>query len=333
MSLPYERAAPSDAAVITDPAEFTSLKPEWQALWRRSARATPFQSPDWLIAWWDIFAPGELFILTLRQEGRLVALAPLYREGRRLLPIGISLSDYQDILIDPEFLDIALEGLGDALADLRDVDTLVFDEVKPDALALGLSISSWREHLGSASPCPILPLPDRVESLKLTVPVMRLRHLHTARRRVARRGDSAILEGDVDNAGALLADLARLNALHWDSKQSVFSDPRVAAFHAAAMPAMMQAGVVRLYALTINDAVAGVYYGFCHNGIAYAYLGGYDPEYAFESPGAVLIGYAMEAAIRDGCGQFDFLRGNEAYKYEWGAADRFNLRFTLSRNG
>jgi len=40
---------------------------------------------------------------------------------------------------------------------------------------------------------------------------------------------------------------------------------------------------------------------------------------------------AIEAAIAEGAREFHFLRGREAYKYEWGAVDRWNRRRSFRR--
>ena len=61
-----------------------------------------------------------------------------------------------------------------------------------------------------------------------------------------------------------------------------------------------------------------------HGTRAYAYLGGFDPDFARESPGTILMADAIERAAARGCTTFNFLRGREAYKYEWGAVDRAN---------
>ncbi len=75
----------------------------------------------------------------------------------------------------------------------------------------------------------------------------------------------------------------------------------------------------------------GAYLGLAHAGRAFAYLGGFDPVHEHVSPGAILIGHAIEEAIRGGAAEFHFLRGQEAYKYPWGAADRWNQRITWTR--
>ena len=107
--------------------------------------------------------------------------------------------------------------------------------------------------------------------------------------------------------------------------------PRVAAFHRDALPRLDRAGLLRLYLLRFDGAAAAGFYGFSHRGRGFSYLTGFDPAFAFESPGALLLAHAVEAAITDGAGEFHFLRGREAYKYEWGAVDRWNRRRSFRR--
>jgi CelD/BcsL family acetyltransferase involved in cellulose biosynthesis len=92
------------ATTIRDAAALARLEPAWWELLRRCPMARPFQSPAWLLPWWEAFHPGEVCAIAVHAGERLVALAPFYlerREGcRRLLPIGISLSDTHDVLVD-----------------------------------------------------------------------------------------------------------------------------------------------------------------------------------------------------------------------------------------
>src|SRR5688500_15217931 len=66
-------ALPDDIAVeeITTPAGLVVLLPEWLELWRCTPAATPFQSPAWLLPWWNAFGCGELLTLAIRVQGRL----------------------------------------------------------------------------------------------------------------------------------------------------------------------------------------------------------------------------------------------------------------------
>lgn len=64
------------------------------------------------------------------------------------------------------------------------------------------------------------------------------------------------------------------------------------------------------------------------------YITGRDENWKTPSPGLVLHGYCIRRAIEDGFKFYDFLRGNEPYKYVFGADER-RISYTLfrTRNG
>jgi CelD/BcsL family acetyltransferase involved in cellulose biosynthesis len=123
--------------------------------------------------------------------------------------------------------------------------------------------------------------------------------------------------------------LDALFALHqrrWEQRgeRGVLAEPRVQAFHRAALPGLMAAGIARALTLDIDGRAVGAYYGFQHRDRAYAYIGGLDPEFEEASPGALTIEAAMQRAASEGAREFHFLRGREPYKFAWGARDRWN---------
>ena len=324
-------------ALVTSEADLHALAPDWWSLWRRCPVATPFQSPAWLLPWWRCFHPGALRVGAVWADETLVALATLYREegphGVRLLPLGISLSDYLDGLVDPDHADAA----GAALSALwagpdRDWDRVDWEELAPEACARAVPVpEGWRDESFPQGPCPVLRLPETIEALSGPVPPGKLRKLRMARHRCTRRA-GRLETATAGSAPGLLAELFRLHGQRWEARgeAGVLADPLVRRFHDLAMPGLLAAGLLRLTALHLEDRVAGIYYGFAHRDRAYAYLGGFDPAFAFESPGTVLLGHAIEESVRDGAREFHWLRGREAYKYEWGAQDRMSHRRILS---
>lgn len=311
-------------AIVTDEAALRALAPDWWALWRRCPAATPFASPAWLLPWWRCFAPGALRVATVRAGGVLVGLAPLYREegphGCRLLPLGISLSDYLDCLLDPAHA----AGAAAALADLLAGERVHWEALAPDACALTLPRRpGTRDGVERQDSCPVL-------DLSRPLPSGKRRKLAMARHRVERRSGRIDL-ATPNTAPAFLEQLIGLHGARWATRgeAGVLVDARVRAFHALAVPRLAEAGLLRFSALRVEDRVAGVYYGFAHGTRAYAYLGGFDPLFARESPGTVLLGHALDRARAEGAREFHFLRGQEAYKYEWGALDRWNSRRTV----
>ena len=315
-----------------------ALAPAWWELWRRCPGETPFTSPAWLIPWWLAFAPGRLRTVAVWSCEGLIALAPMWLEegrlGARLLPLGIGVSDSFDLLIDPNRADEAGAALVAAVATVPVWEMCSLEELPEAASALGPPVpAGCTGDLAPQSASPALDLtgsgdPDDA------VPAAKRRKLRMAQNRTARRGGVVEAVGP-DGVDAFLHDLAGLHGARWTSRGEggVLADDGVRRFQAAALPALAGAGLAQLYRLTVGRQVVAAYYGMRHGDRAYAYIGGFDPAFAFESPGTVLVGHAIREASRSGARSFDFLRGQEAYKYEWGAVDRWSRRRSFARTG
>ena len=325
----------STAEVLTEEPALAALEPEWWDLWSRCPEATPFQSPAWLLPWWRCFAPGRLQAVAVRQDRRLIGLAPLYLEdgalGRRLLLMGLGTTDYLDVLIDPDCAGPAAAAIGQAACSL-DWEWWELEELAPRAAALRIRCpSGCAETADAHSACPTLELagPD---DLSLCVPTRRRKQLRRAWTLASKRGATAVESAGEDAAG-FLDDLLRLHGARWADRgePGLLQDEAVQRFHRAALPGLIRSGLARLARLRIGGRVVGVFYGLSDRGRIYAYLGGLDPDYAYESPGAILIGHAITGTLRGGGREFHFLRGQEDYKYGWGAVDRWNRRRSFRR--
>ncbi|HEX6958357.1 MAG TPA: GNAT family N-acetyltransferase [Ferrovibrio sp.] len=272
-------------------------------------------------------------------EERLIGLAPFYLEkgenAGRLLQLGIGTSDYLDLLLDPQ----ADEALAGDLA-LRIAqsapgwDEWELTELPPWASAKQLPCpAGCDEVIEPASQCYAVEIAPRRRELSALLPKVKQRKLRMARRRSARRGELCILTADKQNVAALVDELVRLNRLRQATlgHDDIFADPRLGQFlHKSAEPLLMT-GILRLYALMIGSDLVAVYHGLQHAGRTYCYLSGFDPAYAFESSGSVLLASVIEQALVEGATQIDFLRGSERYKAEWGAAPRRNQRRLFRR--
>lgn len=318
--------------IIRKAEDLAALQPQWWDLWRRAA-AAPFLSPAWLLPWWQVFHPGELCSIAMFEGARLIVLAMLYSDRRRLLPVGIALSDYLDVLIDP--LDPGrLQALARCVSELPEWEEWSLEELPPEAVALAMPApAGCSDGAQPQSACPVLALPRSADRLGEAIPAGKLRKLRMARHRADRRGGFAIERVGIDGMGGFLRELTRLHRARWQEKggSEVLRDDLVEEFLAAATPQLLAAGLGRLLLLRLGGCCAGAYYGLSDARRAHAWLGGFDPKFTHESPGTLLIAEAIEAAIQEGCGEFHFLRGRERYKYEWGALDRWSVRRLLSR--
>ncbi len=327
--------APLRIESVADAGRLFALEAAWWDLFARCPDATPFRSPAWLVPWWRTFAPGPLRSVVAWRGDALVALAPLYLEeaSRRLLPLGIGLSDDLDMIaapdagpdIGPAVLDVLCRGAG--------WDALSLEELGPGAAALAwVAPPAWSDDVAAQSRCPALAWGDDAADVGAVVPPVKLRKLRMARHRAGRRS-AAVETATSDTADAHLDALFRLHAARWESRgeAGVLADASVQAFHRDATPRLAAAGLLHATLLRIEGRVAGVFHGLRRGRTLQAYLGGFDPAFAFESPGTVLMGHALDTMMAGGAGTLSLLRGAEPYKYEWGAVDRINSRRLLRR--
>jgi len=329
--------SPLATTVLRIADELVALAPEWMALWRRVPTATPFQTPAWLLAWWQHLGGGELAVIAARDEqGRLVGLAPLFvhvdGSTRRLVPIGIGISDYHDFLLDPLKEHAAMAALFERLRQERHRwDVIVVEELNPEArLLVHPCPSGWSDDVTDQGSCLILSLPTGTTLIQDAIPHGKLRDLRQAGHRARRRGTVTLERAT--SAEEPLEALLRLHGARWARRGEpggVLASPQVQAFHREAAPALLAAGILRMYVLRIDGRIIGCHYGFHHRARAYAYLTGFDPDHAFESPGTLLLGHAIAEAMREGARLFDMLRGSEPHKYSWGAVAQPNQRRRL----
>lgn len=317
------------------------IRPEWSQLCDEDPRTTPFRSPEWLIPWWRHIGEGRLHALSVRAPragsgpGRLIGILPLYvytqpGAGRReLLPVGVATTDYLDVTLRPgcekAALCAAFESLG---ADSADWDACDLQQLCPDSPLLSAGAPrTWQSTVTPGESTFVLPLPDRVEDLSRTLPAGMFQNVRYYRRRAARAGSIRYQCAGPADAFEFLEALLSLHAARWRTRgeAGVLADEHVIRAHREALPGLLAAGVLRLHALRLDGRIIAVLYGLTDRRMHprfYYYLGGFDPVCERLSPGTLLIAHAMEQAIQESCGEFDFLRGNESYKRLWGARER-----------
>jgi CelD/BcsL family acetyltransferase involved in cellulose biosynthesis len=339
---------PLQVDAVTDTASLEKLRPEWEELWAAVPAATPFQSPAWLLPWWRHVGEGELLTFAVRDAGVLVGLFPFYvfasaadesgRRLRKLFPLGIATTDYLDALVLPGRVQAAVRAVSGMLGRLAGAwDVCDWPQLRPGSPLLELPApQAWQDRTEPAEPCPALRLPGAVANLRDRVSRKTLRDLRTQQRRMAEQGGHVCEAAGPDSWEPCFEALVRLHAARWSarSEPGVLACPRVQAMHREALPQLLRAGLLRLQVLRHGRAVIAVLYGLVDppgrtERRAYFYLGGFDVRQEQLSPGLILVGHAIEAAIAEGLEWADFLRGRETYKYFWGAKDNPTWRRCL----
>lgn len=311
---------PSLRAEVVPPEGLSALEAEWDALWRRCPRATPFESPAWLLPWARHHAPGRCGAAALRGEGRLVALAPVFCWEGALLLAGTGPSDRADALIEPGFE----AGAPRLLALLPEAAPGPFDRLDLRQLPAGSPLlaaaapQGWREERAPGEACHVAPLPGG-DGLGALSPRRRENWRHAVRRLGREGAEIGLATGA--GVGPAVRDLLRLHALRWAARgeAGVLGDPLLRALLLDAAPRLDRAGLLRLHQARLGGERIAVLLVLAGRWAHHYWIGGFDPAHARLSPSAALVGLAMAQAAREEAQAFDFLRGQEPYKAQWGA--------------
>ncbi|GAB4495689.1 MAG: GNAT family N-acetyltransferase [Anaerolineales bacterium] len=327
---------------------FAALAEEWNALLQHSVSRVPFLRHEYLFAWWRTLGGGEwqdglLSIYTARDaQGALRGIAPLFettlRTGERVRMFlgSIEISDYLDWIARPEDLPEFLEGLlahwdanGDQGSSALPLDlyNLLEDSPSLAALAAAAETRGWHYTQSTLQPAPYIPLPgdweaylNRIDKKQRHEIRRKIRRLESNEAVVSRWyivNEESALDVEID---AFLALMAQDSA-----KQSFLTDAMRTQMHAA-VHAAFRSGWLQLAFLEINGEKAAGYLNFDFDNQVWVYNSGLNFELGAYSPGWVLLGYLLQWANENGRTAFDFMRGDEQYKYRFGAENRFVVR-------
>jgi CelD/BcsL family acetyltransferase involved in cellulose biosynthesis len=299
----------------------------WQRLWSRVPGATPFAAPGWLVPWARHYAPGRCWVATVKVAGELVGCLPLFWWDGQVLLAGTGPSDHGDALFLPGSETWAAELLRRALDALdRPVERIVFEQLPPTSALLAVPCPpGWRDSVEPGQACPLLPLAG--DDGMAHVPKRMRRNWRYAMHCLEREG--ARIERAPDEAlGTAVADLVRLHGARWAvrGESGVLADPLLRRLLEDAAPALAEAGQLRLHRLRVDARTVAVLFALHGQRRTCCFLSGFDPAFARLSPVTALVGATLAAAAREGDVALDFLRGEEPYKYAWGAAPELPSR-------
>src|SRR5262249_6962257 len=145
---------------------------------RRCPAATPFQNPEWLLAYARTFCRSdgspEAWALVARRGGALVALAPLCTRQRTRRPgddgehdarestslLGEGSSDYLDVVADPTIsASFAMAVLERLKLRHRDADGLVLERLREGSPLLTCAVPEGvSDERSTALTCPFISL-------------------------------------------------------------------------------------------------------------------------------------------------------------------------------
>jgi CelD/BcsL family acetyltransferase involved in cellulose biosynthesis len=325
--------------------EFLNLENEWNALLRAASADCVFLTHEWLSTWWKHLGENRrLHIITVRDGNRLVGILPLAIKSAqiaRMMPraleflgSGVIGSDYLDAIIDRDcerevaaaFADhLHQRGLMLQLSQVRAGSCIA------SAVLQDLQRRSWTVSETKLNVCPYIDLTGHTwESYLATIGPNVRKNINRYLRNLPKTFDMRVdCVRTPDEAQKALAIAMELHRKRWEAPgtSEAFHSGPIVAFHREFVQVAADRGWLRLLLLWLDGTPTAALYGLRYGPVFYFYQSGFDPAYSKHSVGVATMGLAIKTAIEEGAAEYDFLHGDEEYKFHWARGLRDLVRW------
>lgn len=308
----------------------SALEREWSSFAEAIPDLAPFQLPEWLLTWWRHFGSGELHVLLFREHGAIAGIVPCFLHewnGRRQLTlVGSGISDYLEPAVGREHGAAVLDLLRAHLADGEQWDVCHWQDLTADSPLAGIAT------LEEDTPCSEIRLTGRFEQYW----AQRSKDLRRNLRRYGNRAqETGVLEFDVTAQAddGLLEELMRLHGDRWQKQgqPGMVVANNSAEFLCEVAREFEKRQVLRLFSLRYSGEVVAISIGFLYRNTLYSYLSAFDTRYEILGFGRKLLYESLRHAYGQRYTTWNFCRGDEPYKFSFGAERIPKRRLILTR--
>ncbi|HET6594905.1 MAG TPA: GNAT family N-acetyltransferase [Anaerolineales bacterium] len=324
--------------------DFSEITPEsWNALVEQSIADTPFSRYEYLSQWWKTLGGGEwqsaeLVLISARENDQLVGIAPLFLaeyEGRQALMLvgSIEISDYLDLIVREMDLPRFLSGFLDFLRSQPDTNWSALDWYNlPDssqtlaALKTEAEKRGWVHHEEIYRPTPRIPLNGSFEDYLARIDK---KQRHEIRRKMRRAAESDknvrfYVVDATENIDSAIDAFFHLMLQAPEKEQ--FLHPAMREQMTVTIQNAHNHGYLWLGFLEVEGTKTAASLNFDYKNKLWGYNSGVSNEHRDLSPGWVLLAHTIQWCCENGRYEFDFMRGDEEYKYRFGGVNRHVMR-------
>ena len=321
----------------------------WNALVEQSIADTPFSRYEYLIEWWKTLGGGEwkqaeLVLVSAMENDQLIGIAPLFiteYEGQQALMLvgSIEISDYLDLIVREGDLSRFLSGLFDSLTSSSPttwstIDWYNIPDSSPTLAALKAESEKrgWTHHEEIYRPTPRIPLNGSFEEY-LSRLDKKQRHEIRRKMRRAAESDLNVRFVIVDKNADIESEInAFFHLMTQDHNKANFLTPLMREQMTVTIRTAFEQGYLWLAFLEVAGVKVAASLNFDYKNKLWGYNSGVSSEHRELSPGWVLLGHTIQWCCENGRQEFDFMRGDEEYKYRFGGVNRFVMRERTIRN-
>lgn len=301
------------------------IRNEWKNLILKSETASFFQTFEWAQIWFKHFPQGHPYILALWDK-ELVALAPFLETKKGFSFWGIEkvlgeelVTDYGDIIIRKGQEEKVWQTLFRHFKNLGKDRGLNLHFLREESPSFDFFKKREEGKLEKEDVAPFINLPRNWEDYLLG---LERKKRHELKRKIRKLEATSAFEictpTDMRDG---LDDFFRLVRLSNDQKRD-FLEPQMENFFRTLIQYFSSQSMIDLCFLDLEGQRVATTLSFIYKDEILLYNSGFNPDFSYLSPGFLLKAFLIKRAIKRGRRKFDFLRGEERYKYDLGAKDQ-----------
>jgi len=318
---------------------FEDLADHWQHLIEGCSEPTFFDQQTWQKTWWSEFGgDSELKLLVVRSEsGDANMIAPMMIDGSALSFLGSTdLVDYHDFLTRDRLSPGCIEALVDAVSAMPEIKTISLQSLPGNSPTItqfreAAEKAGWNVEIEQEDVAPRMDLPATWDEF---LAGLRKKDRHELRRKLRRleaAGEVRQIELKTpEEIEAAMGDFMRLHRMSTPDKNEFMTPEREQFFTKIAIE-LAHENSTRLCFLEVDGEKMATSLSFVCREVRYLYNSGYNPAQSRLSVGLLNHALAIKSSIEEGHRIFDFMRGDESYKYHLGGIDRQIFALTASR--
>jgi CelD/BcsL family acetyltransferase involved in cellulose biosynthesis len=179
----------------------------------------------------------------------------------------------------------------------------------------------WYVDVEQEEVCPVITLADEWDAYLAQVNKKQRHEIRRKLRRAEGTGETRwyVLDQADQITEAVLDTFIDLHQRSTPDKEA-FWDADMEHFFRAVTLKMAEQGWLKLYFVEANDEPAAALLCFDYQDEILVYNSGFEPQkFGYLSPGNIIVSYSIQHAIELGKHRYDFLRGDETYKFRFGA--------------
>lgn len=326
---------------ITNPWESTFFA-EWQQLFKSLPEAPLFTAPWYQQAWWKNLGRDELTVFAVRADsGELTAVIPLFSEQKNSQAtwqlIGtLDETDYLDILcardLNHQVLELLLTEAAKTSADLF---LACLPEGSPTLINMADLAAQQKTAFSQSQQtvCPVITLPSSIDEYENRLEKSIRQKLSKQIRLIEAEYKAEILENKNDLVDKSIEEFITLHEASGLDKQAFWTPERKNFFLSMGRAARAE-NALRLFTLYLDNDPAASLWIFDYHGEFFLYNSGFNAyRYGHLGVGNYLVKKTIDQAIAEKKSRYDFMRGNESYKFSFGAQAEplYNLSVSQTR--